>query len=175
LSGTPFEAGDFIWSKFPLSVQPDPPSLEHFVYTMGVSGVAGGGYAAVVAYTTSQTLPDPLPLGVLRFEMTEAARMGHNRPFVLHSGRLGHLPAKPNYFPRLDNPSHGVIGRALDSRQMTTAWAAVDLLKRRPEAIEHLGPPTLGKRPGYGRGVWHRLPRISMTVSQVVRQDWHAA
>jgi hypothetical protein len=113
LTAPPFEAGHFIWCNFPLSEFPDSPGLEHVVYIMGVIRVTAGSYAALVAYTTSQTMQDPLPIGVLRFNKTEAISMGHNRPFLLYSGRLGHLPVKRrrnpwNAFRRLHAQSHQV-------------------------------------------------------------------
>jgi hypothetical protein len=145
LTSHPFKQGDFIWCAFPLTENPDPPGPEHIVYTLAASGVPGD-YSALVAYTTSRVRPSPLPVGVRRFDMPEAGRMGHQRPFLLNLSRLGHLPATSAYFPRLDLPDRGVIGSAPKPLQAVLEQAVIDLYRQRPDAIEHLGPNRPGKR-----------------------------
>ncbi len=116
------------------------PGLEHAAYIMAVTGIpATGGYAALVAYTTSQTLPDPLPLGILRFDEQAAKRMGHKKPFLLNPGRIAYVPIDAAYFPYLNRPGHGVIGHASKSTQAAITEATKSFLKR-PEAIERSGP-----------------------------------
>jgi hypothetical protein len=107
---------------------------------MAVSDVAGVGLAAFVAYTTSQIQPDPLPQSVIRFDAPLAAEMGHAKPFLLNVGRIAAIPINSAYFPYLDQPGRGVIGRAPKSVQTAIQEAAKDILTRRPEVVERLGP-----------------------------------
>jgi hypothetical protein len=107
-------------------------------YALQVNGLPEGGYAALLAYTTSQVLPDPLPVG--------AQRMGHKKPFLLYSGRLALLPVNSDYFPHLETPTRGIIGYAPRALRAALKDTAIDLMRRRPEAIERLGPLWPGKR-----------------------------
>jgi hypothetical protein len=145
LNAAPFGAGDFVWCKFPLSENPVQPGLEHAVYVMAVTPLPGTGHAAFVAYTTSKVLSGR-PQGALRFDKLQAAQMGHARPFLLHAGRIAALPINSAYFPYLDQPGHGVIGRAPKSVQAAITEASKGLMMRRPESFERLGPLWPGQR-----------------------------
>jgi len=114
--------------------------MEHAAYVMAVTDVpATGGYATLVAYTTSQMQTDPLPLGILRFDQQAAQRMGHKKPFLLNTGRIAYVPLDAAYFPYLSRPDHGVIGHAPKDTRAAITEAAKTFFKR-PEAIERLGP-----------------------------------
>ncbi len=136
-----------MWCKFPIRENPDKPGLEHAAYVLQVSGVPAGGYAALMAYTTSQLLPDPLPVGVRRFDVLEARQLGHKKAFLLYSGRLALVPVNSDYFPHLETPTHGIIGHAPIALRASLKDAAIELTRRRPEAIERLGPLWPGKQP----------------------------
>lgn len=107
---------------------------------MAVTGVPNVGDVALVAYTTSQIPTAPLPQGILHFGAQQAAKMGHNKPFLLNPGRIAPLPINSAYFPFLDQPDQGVLGYASKPVQETIARAATEIRTRRPEAIEVLGP-----------------------------------
>jgi hypothetical protein len=75
------------------------------------------------------------------FDGEKAAKMGHNKPFLLNPGRVAPLPINSAYFPFLGQPDHGVIGVASKSVQDAIAQAAAEIRTKRPEAVEVLGPP----------------------------------
>ncbi len=108
---------------------------------MAVSGVPGIGPVAFVAYTTSQVPDPPYPQGVMHFDAEKAVQMGHNKAFMLNTGRVAVLPINSAYFPFLARPDHGVIGTAPKTLQEAIARMATEIRTKRPELIETLGPP----------------------------------
>jgi hypothetical protein len=112
---------------------------------MAVTSVAGVGQVALVAYTTSQVRDPPWPQGIMHFDADKAAKMGHNKPFLLNPGRMAPLPINSAYFPFLAQTNHGVIGAASKSVQDAIARTAAEIRMKRPEAVEVLGPPLQAK------------------------------
>ncbi len=145
MSDPPFRAGDFVWCAFPQHEDPVRPGPLHLAYILVVNGTVRPGkhpaLSALVAYTTSQPWPYPsYPLGVHGFDRQAAKDVGQARAFVLDLRRLAFLPVALDWFPRLDQPGAGVEGR-LPKRQQRAFWRdAEELLTRRSDAIERLGP-----------------------------------
>jgi hypothetical protein len=95
---------------------------------------------AIVAYTTSQLWTGPRPAGVIAFTTTEAAQLGQARGFVLDLGRIAYLPITATWFPRLDEPGNGVLGRAPKPLRTGLDTITLELATRRPEVLTKLGP-----------------------------------
>jgi hypothetical protein len=74
--------------------------------------------------------------------------MGQRKPFVLNPRRLAYVPINKEFFPQLNEPDRGVVGHASKGLQEAVKQDVIDLMERRPEAIERLGPlrPNLTKR-----------------------------
>jgi hypothetical protein len=72
--------------------------------------------------------------------------MGQSRPFTLDLRRIAPLPVTEEWFPDLDTPDHGILGRAPEKLRLLYEAALTELARRRPENIERLGP--LSPRPG---------------------------
>jgi hypothetical protein len=66
--------------------------------------------------------------------------MGHSRPFTLNLRRLATVPVVAAWFPDLDTPDHGIIGRAPEKLRLEYEAALTELARRHPENIERLGP-----------------------------------
>ena len=145
------QEGDFVWCAFPERENPARPGPLHLAYTLAVSGVVapdgGREFTALAAYTTSQSwLGAPLPLGVVAFDQQDAAKLGQTRAFVMDLRRLAVLPLTLEWFPGLDQPGRGVQGHMPKRQQLRYAQVATDLLTRRPEIVERLGPRGPGGR-----------------------------
>jgi hypothetical protein len=145
LTSPPFQEGDFVWCAFPERENPARPGPLHLAYTLAVSDVAASGAAqvltALAAYTTSQPWHDlPLPLGVFVFNRQEAAAFGQSRSFVMDLRRLAAVPVTPAWFPHLDQPGRGIQGHMPKGQQRRYLQVAEDLLTRRSELVERLGP-----------------------------------
>jgi hypothetical protein len=95
---------------------------------------------AIVAYTTSQLWTGLRPQGVVAFSKEEAAQLGQARGFVLDLRRMAYLPITPIWFPRLEDPGRGVLGRALKALRDRLDAIALELATRRPEVLTKLGP-----------------------------------
>jgi hypothetical protein len=132
--------GDFVWCKFPNRELPASPGpTEHVAYTLAVS--EDTVLTALVAYTTSQSWRySRLPPGVFAFDMTAAAALGQSRPFVMDLRRLAAVPVTREWFPRLGQPGSGVLGHMPKRRQLAYLRVVEELLMRRPDHIEQLGP-----------------------------------
>jgi hypothetical protein len=147
----PLREGDFVWCVFPERENPARPGPLHLAYTLAVSGAATPAasheFSALTAYTTSQPRPHPaLPPGVFVFDQQTAASFGQGRAFVMDLRRLALVPVTPEWFPRLDQPGNGIQGR-VPKRQERQPWrVAEDLLTRRSEIVERLGPLWPGGR-----------------------------
>lgn len=142
MNAPPFGPGDWVWCNFPTRENPaDPAATPHATYTMAVTGVPGVGPVALVAYTTSQVPDPPYRQGIMHFGAARAAQMGHNKPFLLNTGRVAALPVNSAYFPFLGQPDNGVIGTAPKTLQEAIARLATDIRTKRPELTETLGPP----------------------------------
>lgn len=139
MSTPPFEAGDWVWCKFPTHENPVEPGLTHITYTMAVTGLPDGRHFAVVAYSTSQIPKKPWPDGLLYFGEQQAARMGHTKPFMLNPARIAAVPINSAYFPYLDQLDHGVIGRASEGVQGAITKAFKEIATKRREVLEQLG------------------------------------
>jgi len=72
--------------------------------------------------------------------------MGQGRGFALDLRRLAALQLASEWFPDIDRPGHGIVGRAPGRLRMELETAALDLFCRRPEIIERLGPGWPGRR-----------------------------
>lgn len=112
-----------------------------------VSSVGENGFYALIAYTTSQPWRhEALPPGVFVIDQSIAASFGQGRAFVLDLRRLAFVPLTALWFPRLGRPDRGVQGRAALQWQRRFKQVADDLLSRRAEIIERLGPSWPGRR-----------------------------
>jgi hypothetical protein len=80
------------------------------------------------------------PFGLYTFDRNEAAALGQPRPFTLDLRRLAAVSATPEWAPEMETPSRGVVGRAPQQLRVQLEATAKDLLRRRPELIERLGP-----------------------------------
>jgi hypothetical protein len=76
----------------------------------------------------------------LYFDAVKAAKMGHNKPFLLNVGLVAPLPIITAYFPFLNQPDHGVLGSASKSVQETIASMAMEIRTKRRETLEVRGP-----------------------------------
>jgi hypothetical protein len=111
-------------------------------YIVGIfDAVATTGWSAVVAYSTSQPWTGPArPPGLFVFDQREAAAFGQARGFVLDLRRLAYVRVTSDWFPWLDQPDSGIQGRASARWEQRFKRVAEELLTRRPEIIERLGP-----------------------------------
>ncbi len=105
---------------------------------MAVTGVPSGGFAAVVAYSTSQIPEKPWPEGLMPFGQKQAEAMGHSKPFILNPGRVAAVPINSAYFPYFAQSDHGVVGRASPGLQEAIAKMFKEIFRR--DAYEKLGP-----------------------------------
>ena len=69
----------------------------------------------------------------------EAERL-NQRPFVLYLNRLAKLPLTDRWFPEIASPAQGVIAVAPPSLRDHLNDKLRDLLERRRELIQQLGP-----------------------------------
>jgi hypothetical protein len=146
----PFREGDFVWCAFPERETPARPGPLHLAYCLAITGashnVAERGFTAIMAYTTSRPWPSPAsPLGVFAFDKRQAAELGQTREFVMDLRRIAALPVTPTWFPRLHEGGRGIQGRMPKKRQLAYARIAGDLLTRRGELVERLGPDWPGR------------------------------
>jgi hypothetical protein len=139
-----------VWCAFPEREDPARPGPgEHIGYVLAVSGVVGPPVAitALVAFTTSQPWTSPTrPPGLFVFDRQAAVALGQGRAFVMDLRRLAAVPVTLEWFPRLDQPGGGVKGHIPKKQQRLYLQVVEDLLTRRPELIERLGPNWPGER-----------------------------
>lgn len=128
--------GAFVKALFPTSEQPRRPGPLHICYCLALARPI-----AIVAYSTSQPWPSgvPLPLGVRIFGASEAAPL-NQRPFVLHLNRLAKLPLTSAWFPELGKPAQGVVAVAPGALRDQLLTTMTELLQRRRELVQTLGP-----------------------------------
>jgi len=100
----------------------------------------GPANAVFLAYTTSQPWTNRRPFGLYTFDREAAAEMGQSRPFTLDLRRLAAVPVTADWFPDLNAPNHGAVGRAPEKLRITLETATKRLFGRHPENIERLGP-----------------------------------
>jgi hypothetical protein len=143
----PFQEGDFAWCAFPERESPTQPGPLHLGYVLAVAG-ATGAPSALVGYTTSQPWPPGVtsPHGVFLFSREAAASFGQARAFVMDLRRIAFVPATLAWFPRLNQPDHGIQGQAPKGQQRRFRQTATDLLTRHSEITERLGPLWPGGR-----------------------------
>jgi hypothetical protein len=141
----PFRSGDFVWSNFPERENPARPGGRHIAYTLAVTGVASAGgatqsmFALFAAYATSQPwTAGTKPPGVYEFSQDAAAAMGQSRPFTVDLRRVAAIPITSEWFPELDTPHRGIVGRAPEQLRMRFEEAAKSLFRR--GIVEQLGP-----------------------------------
>ncbi len=137
----PFQDGDFVWCAFPERENPTRPGPLRLGYALAVSGTTGAP-SALIGYTTSQKWPPDVtpPLGVFPFDQEAAANFGQARAFVMDLRRVAFVPVTQAWFPRLDQPGHGIHGHAPKGPQRRFRQAATDLLTRHGEIVQRLGP-----------------------------------
>jgi hypothetical protein len=99
-----------------------------------------------LAYTSSQQWRGPKPPGIYVFDQGTAAGLGQSKPFFLDLRRMALLPATVDWFPELDSPGHGTVGRAPEKLRLELEATALDIARRRPEIMERLGPLGTGRR-----------------------------
>jgi hypothetical protein len=147
LSDAPYHSGDFIWCAFPARENPAHPGPRHIGYVAISTSTKDLGSAAFVSYTTSQPWTGGRkPAGVHEFGREAAAAMGQSRPFTLDLRRMAAVPITTEWFPDLNTPHRGIVGRAHERLRVELEAAAKDLFRRRPEIIERLGPLWPGGR-----------------------------
>ena len=115
------------------------PGPLHVAYTVAI-GVIAGREMAIVAYTTSRAWAGPKPPGVVTFGMDEAVQLAQARGFVLDLRRMAYVPITMAWFPRLDEPRRGILGRASKGLRGTLDGIALKLATQRPELLTRLGP-----------------------------------
>jgi hypothetical protein len=76
---------------------------------------------------------------VYSFDQEAAAAVGQS-PFTLNLRRMAFVPVAPAWFPELNTPDHGIVGRAPERLRVTLEAAIKDLFTRRTESVERLGP-----------------------------------
>jgi hypothetical protein len=135
----PLHHGDFVWCAFPEREAPLRPGPLHVAYTVGIGGTPTRPMA-IVAYTTSQAWTGARPPGVVTFSAEEAAQLGQARGFVLDLRRMAYVPLTTTWFPRLEEPGNGVLGRASRALRGRLDAIALELATRRPEVLTKLGP-----------------------------------
>lgn len=148
---TPLYApGDFVWCAFPQHENPARPGPEHVSLTLVATraiSVAGTPHTTLLlAYTSSRPWSGPVPPGVFQIDRAAASGMGQQRGFVIDARRLAFVPLTARWFPRLDQPGHGILGRAPKSLRRDVEEMAIRLLGRQTESVERLGP--LWPKPG---------------------------
>ncbi len=106
------------------------------------AGLPQGGFAAILAYTTSSGLnfPGRQPLGLHSFSPAEAAALGQGSAFRLDLKRLAFLPLAPTWFPDLPLANQGVLGRATKAQRQALQASLDDVLKRGGGLVQRLGP-----------------------------------
>jgi hypothetical protein len=139
LSQNPYCAGDFVWTHFPERENPARLGPRHVGYVV-LSNSTAPGSAVLVAFTTSQPWTGPRPPGLYSIDRETAASMGQSRPFTLDLRRIAPLPVTGAWFPDLDTPNHGILGRAPERLRLEYQAALTELARRRRENIERLGP-----------------------------------
>jgi hypothetical protein len=95
-----------------------------------------------MAYTTSRLWsPDvALPFGVLAFNREVATPYGQSRAFVMDLRRIAFVPITPAWFPRIEQPGHGIQGHVPKAEQRRFRQLANELATRHAELVERLGP-----------------------------------
>jgi hypothetical protein len=141
LSLHPYRSGDFVWSNYPQRENPARPGPRHVGYVALSTGSYSDG-TVWLAFTTSQPWNGPKPFGVYSVDRGTAAAMGQSRPFTLDLRRIANVPVTSEWFPDLDAPAHGIVGRAPERLRLAYEAALTELARRRPENIERLGPLT---------------------------------
>jgi len=108
---------------------------------LAVSGVTGAA-SALIGYTSSRPWPFEVapPVGIFSFDREAASTFGQARAFVMDLRRLALVPVTTAWFPRLDRPDHGVQGHVPKAQQRRFRETAFDLVTRRGEIVERLGP-----------------------------------
>jgi hypothetical protein len=138
----PYRPRQFVWCRFPFFEEPlRPGPVEHVCYIADVRRVRGHAHTTAMGLFTT-TVPWPsdraLPLGIIRVDEQEASRMGQ-RPFVLDARKIGFMPIRPDFFPRLETDGHGILGTASPRFQADVQNALVTLAGR-PDLVVRLGP-----------------------------------
>jgi hypothetical protein len=81
-----------------------------------------------------------MPPGVYGFDRETAAGMGQARPFMLDLRRVAFVPVTVEWFPELQSPNHGIVGRASERIRLELEKAMTKLFNRHSANIERLGP-----------------------------------
>ncbi len=140
MSDPPFRSGDFVWSAFPERENPARPGPRHVGY-VALTTSSERVDAAFLAYTASQPWTGgPRPPGVYAFNRETAASMGQSRSFTLDLRRMAAVPITAEWFPELNTPGRGIVGRAPERHRVAFEAATKELFRRHPENIERLVP-----------------------------------
>lgn len=150
----PFHVGDFVWCAFPEREHPVRPSRRlHVGYTLAITGSISAApiaapstpsdpaYQCIVAYTTSQPWRHAMERpGAVSFSAEQAAGLGQQRAFWLHLWRVAYLPVTPIWFPRLSDPSNGVVGSVSRTMRRELEAKTKEVFNRHRLETEQLGP-----------------------------------
>lgn len=148
-----FGFGDFVICNFPFESAPAKPAdIRHIAFCVGVADQKTGSEMArrlvpvsglfVGVYTSSRIgkFADNLPPGVLSVPAVRAQSMGQDASFFLDVRRRAWMPITSEWFPRLNEPNHGRVGRA-DRKLIADVRAQMRVIAERyPEQILNLGP-----------------------------------
>jgi hypothetical protein len=141
-----FDLGDFVVCNFPYQETPDDPGPEtHIGLCLGTMEAAGGKMAVVAAYTTTQvwSSQQPKPRGVYNIGLSEAIRLGQNKPFSIDLRRIAFMPHTETFFPRLKDADLGCVGS--DPKLAKRLYADLEKLLQTPGVVVQLGPLRLNR------------------------------
>jgi hypothetical protein len=129
--------GAFVRVLFPTRENPGEPGLLHIGYVLIVTATE-----VVLAYTTSQPWPSPVPLpaGARVFSVAEAVRLNQTRAFLMRLDVLARLPLTSAWFPDLDRGANAMIAVAPAPLQEELTKFAMNLARRRRDLIQIRGP-----------------------------------
>jgi len=145
--------GDFVICNFPFENAPaEPADARHIAFCAGIYDRKRGSEAArrlvptaglfVGLYTSSRIdkFSGRHPVGVLGVSAARAQLMGQEVSFYLDVRRRAWMPLTTDWFPELNEPHLGRIGRA-DRKLIADVGEQMRLIAvRYPEQIVNLGP-----------------------------------
>jgi hypothetical protein len=149
----PFEPGDFVWTNFPFEADPNHPGPgRHAALIMATFGTREAAQIsakpapkrgiAVAVYTSSQvgkfgTNP---PIGVIPVPVDRALKSGNRTAFFIDVRKRAFMPLSTEYFPELDRPGFGIVGRADKGLFAEARRQFILVNERHKEMIVNLGP-----------------------------------
>jgi hypothetical protein len=149
----PFEPGDFVWTNFPFEADPNHPGpSRHAALVMATFSSPEAARASsrpapkhgivVAVYTSSQVgkFGANLPTGVISVPVDRAQKSGNRAAFFIDVRRRAFMPLTTEYFPELDRPGFGIVGRADKALFAEARRQFILVNERHKELIVNLGP-----------------------------------